>query len=180
MISERIDEYVSLRLAGPEDESLVSRFFESLSETTKQVFPGFAFTREHAVQIAAEAVGNSDSRKYFLIKRAADSAEQPIMLGMVWFWDWTLQVPWLGIMIADAYQNAGYGKKMLGYAIEEARNHVKGGILLTTHKTNVRAQSIYERYKFQVIGEDPRNEILMILRFPSREPEGHMKQRGGI
>lgn len=166
MDSAAIDENVSIRLIGsPDDEGLVNRFFATVSEETRKILVGFEFTSEFAAKMYAESRKNADIRRYLVIMHPSGDGELPVMIGMVWFWEWTKKVPWFGIMLADAYQNYGYGKKMLEFAIAEAHNHDKGGILLTTDKTNVRAQKVYRRYGFQMIGDDPRGEYLMILNF---------------
>lgn len=89
-------------------------------------------------------------------------------MGLCWFWQWTLQVPWFGIMIADAYQGMGLGRSMTEFAIAEARDRGKGGILLTTAKTNVRSQTLYGRCGFETLGEATNGEYLLMINFPDR------------
>ncbi len=165
MNTRLIAESISLRLVVPEDVELLKYFFESISESTRVIFPGFPFTDDHAEKLANEAVADPGVRRFILIEHNSHSTEEAKVLAMVWFWEWTKQVPWFGIMIADAYQNRGYGRKLLEFTIKDAREFKKGGILLTTHKTNIRAQKLYLQYDFQTIGEDSRGEHLMILNF---------------
>ena len=86
-----------------------------------------------------------------------------VIVGLTWFWMWDCKVPWFGIMIADAYQNRRLGQEMLAYMIHESRVCGKGGILLTTARTNVRAQALYKRNGFIILGEGLNGEILMLL-----------------
>jgi RimJ/RimL family protein N-acetyltransferase len=142
------------------DGKQVEVFYRSLSETTRVIFPGYPFTDEEAHRLAKEETDDPGMRRYLVTDPSSGQ-----MIGTVWFWHWDRMVPWIGLMIADAYQGQGVGKAMLAYAIRAARDEGKGGILLTTHKENVRGQSLYARYGFEVIGQDPREEHLMILRF---------------
>jgi RimJ/RimL family protein N-acetyltransferase len=86
------------------------------------------------------------------------------MIGTVILWDWTKPVPWFGICSRDGWQGQGLGNRMMTCAVEYAKQHGKGGILLTTHKENLRAQALYKKYDFETIGVDGRGEWLMIRR----------------
>ncbi|WP_158289382.1 GNAT family N-acetyltransferase [Paenibacillus flagellatus] len=152
-----------IRPMNPADAERMRRFYESMSGESRDIFPNYPFTREHAEQAAKESATDPDKRRYVAVD--GEYAPEGAMIGMVWFWGWSKRVPWLGIMIADDYQNRGLGKAMLAFAVDEARAAGKGGILLTTAKTNVRAQSLYGRFGFVTIGEDARGEYLMILNF---------------
>lgn len=147
----------------PADAERVDLFYRRLSGQSRKIFPKYSFTREHAEQAAKESATDSTKRRYVTVD--GEAASDGAMIGMVWFWNWTKRVPWFGIMIADDYQNRGIGKAMLAFAVDEALAAGKGGILLTTAKSNARAQSLYRRFGFVTIGEDLRGEDLMILNF---------------
>jgi len=52
------------------------------------------------------------------------------------------------------------------FSIDYAKKHGKGGILLTTQKPNVKAQAMYKKFGYEMLGQDTRlDEYLMILRF---------------
>ncbi|MDI4647442.1 GNAT family N-acetyltransferase [Cohnella hashimotonis] len=154
----------AIRLVEQDDAELIFEYFGALSETTKSIFPGYPFTAEEASRLAREESNTSGIRRFIVIDWSpATSSER--MAATLWFWDWGCMVPWIGLMVADEYQGKGLGKAMLEHSIQEARSSGKGGILLTTHKENVRGQALYARYGFQTIGRDERGEYLMILRF---------------
>lgn len=161
---------VSIRLVKLGDEQLIYRFFLELSDETKAVFSSFAFTREHAEQLVSEAQQIDTIRRLVVIKHDGphSSSDQPngdAMLGMLWLWKWDKKVVWLGIMIADRFQGLGYGNLLISFAKHYAGEFGKGGILLTTHKQNVRGQKLYQKNGFQTIGEDSRGEYVMIYNF---------------
>lgn len=147
------------------DGERLSEFFDGLSERTRAVFgPYYRFDREHAEQIAQGSPGDR-SKTYFVAILEGEGVGNAAIVGLTWFWHWTSKVPWFGIMIADAYQNRGLGQRMLQTMMAEAERADKGGILLTTAKTNVRAQELYKRNGFTALGHSDNGEILMILNF---------------
>lgn len=142
----------------------IFEFYQTVLEPTRAIFGNYSFTRETAEKIANES-GNAASKQHYVAVVDCGKEREEMIIGLLWFWGWKQKVPWFGIMIADAYQNLGLGKKMMEYAISEAQKYAKGGILLTTAKSNVRAQKLYKRYGFAVIGEDSHGEHLMLLNF---------------
>lgn len=158
---------VVIRLVLPGDEQLFMSFFNHLSNETKTIFSATSFTSEYAGQLVKEALHVDKIRRFVVLQQGAgDPPDDVVMLGTVWLWEWNRKIVWLGIMIGDAFQNQGYGKRLIQFAVDYARQHAKGGIILTTHKTNVRAQKLYQRFHFQTIGEDSRGEYIMLLNFP--------------
>lgn len=87
------------------------------------------------------------------------------MVGYVFLWDVSRGVPWLGLAVADAYQGRRLGGRLLAHAHDYARVHSKGGILLTTHVANLRAQSLYERVGYERLGMHSSGEVLYVYRF---------------
>lgn len=152
-----------IRLMAPADVERMDRFYQSMSFKSRIIYPKYPFTREHAEQVVLENETDPTKRRYMVACGGENSDET--MIGMVWFWNWNKNVPWFGIMIADDYQNRGLGKALLAFAVDAALAEGKGGILLTTGKTNARALSLYRQFGFETIGEDPRGEYLMILNF---------------
>lgn len=166
LVSSQLAE-TAIRPLEQGDAGMLKAYFRTLSDETKGRFPGYSFTDEQAELVAAEEANNPGIRRYMAIDHTA--AESCGMIGTVWFWNWDRQIPWIGIMITDAYQGKGLGKAMLEFAIHEARKYGKGGILLTTHKENARGLSLYARYGFATIGQDERGELLMVLSFNVKE-----------
>lgn len=150
----------------PEDAERLSAFYAMLHEQTRAIFKSYRFNREHAEEIARESVNRLSGSYHVAVVDEGEHGET--IIGLVWFWDWRKKVPWIGIMITDAHQNRGLGTRMMEYAVAEAKSRDKGGILLTTAKTNVRGQALYKRFGFEMIGEGAGGEYLMILNFSER------------
>jgi ribosomal protein S18 acetylase RimI-like enzyme len=156
--------HYNIRQMAHGDAAMLAAYFNSFSEATRAVFGGGPFDRVEAERLAREEVNNPSINRFVVTVLTKEGAREQI-IGMVWFWEWLRKVPWFGISITDAYQNKGLGKAMMEHAIKEATKCGKGGILLTTAKTNVRGQALYARYGFEIIGVDSRGEHLMILNY---------------
>ncbi|MFC5401414.1 GNAT family N-acetyltransferase [Cohnella soli] len=170
MKADSMNDHTSFRLITSEDVDLLSGFFDTLSESTRKIY-GFPFTRQFAENWVQEGTNDPNMRRYLVFDNPAERGKEPVMLGTVWMWQWTMQVVWFGIIITDAYQNKGYGSTLIDIAVEDAKRSRKGGILLTTHKMNFRAQKLYQKHGFEIIGEDSRGEYLMLLNFSRQNEE---------
>ncbi len=75
----------------------------------------------------------------------------------------TRAFPFFGIAVHDAYKGRRIGEKMIEHIKLYARAHGKGGLFLTVHPANVRAQALYERVGFKADGRAPqRREPLRV------------------
>ena len=144
------------------DVPLFIDFFESLSLQSHTFFNPHGSDAESLEDILKEIPRNPKVRRFML---SLVENGQESMIGYVFFWDWHKKVPWFGIGLRDAYHGQGLGTRMMNFAIDFARQHGKGGILLTTAKTNIRAQGLYKKSGYILIGDAPDGEYLMILNF---------------
>ncbi|MFC5404805.1 GNAT family N-acetyltransferase [Cohnella soli] len=117
-----------------------------------------------ALRIARDESDHPNFKRYVAIERS-NGGLQSRLVSTVWFWSWNRKIPWIGISVADDYQGMGLGKRMIGHAIIQADASGKGGILLTTHKSNFRGHALYAKYGFEAIGHDDRGETLMLLSY---------------
>ncbi|MGI6689551.1 MAG: GNAT family N-acetyltransferase [Clostridiales bacterium] len=145
------------------DVDLIYDYFLSHSEETKRFFTPHAMDRACAEWLTQEDRLDPDTHRFVAVK--TDAGAETIV-GYVFFWKWTKMVPWFGIAVRDGYKGQGLGTLMMQHAIDEAKKHHKGGILLTTATDNVRAQALYRKFGYEIIGKDERGEYLMILNFP--------------
>ena len=74
-------------------------------------------------------------------------------------------MPWLGIGVSEAYKGKGMGGKLMEYIIGYARERGMGGILLTTHMANIRAQALYRRFGYAYLGTHTNGDQLYLLTF---------------
>lgn len=154
-----------IRRLGPQDAASLHTFYKSVQPVTRRIFGSYQFTLEHAEKLAQASRNDPDKQHYVATHSAMQNSVNGQIIGLCWFWKWTYQVPWFGIMITDAYQGQGIGRTMLARMIEVAKQAGKGGILLTTAKTNVHAQSLYRRFGFEILGDAVNGEFLMMLNF---------------
>ncbi len=155
----------TIRPLNENDTPMIFAFFNSFSDQTRQFFTPHAIDLPGLTRLI-QNIPNDPTGARFCATVIEDGEE--IMAGYVFFWDWHTQVPWFGIGATDRYQGMNLGNKMMEFAVDFAKRHGKGGILLTTNKSNVRAQALYKKFGYEMIGVDNQmDEYLMILRFKS-------------
>ena len=152
----------NLRPLTSADAQKMIDFFSSFSEQTRIFFTPHDITPDGLRKLTAEVDQHQDARRFIL---SLEEAGEEIMIGYVFFWDWDKLIPWFGIGLRDAYHGMGFGSLMMEFAIDLARRNGKGGILLTTHKPNVKAQALYKKYAYEFLGDHVSGEYMLILRF---------------
>jgi ribosomal protein S18 acetylase RimI-like enzyme len=157
-----IDKNVKIRPITENDTEIIYEYFMSFSEETRYFFTPHALDKKFAQKLTEEDIKNPDTRR-FIVVTLHDSRE--IVVGYFFFWGWIKKIPWFGIGVRDGYHGMGIGSKMLDYAINKAKRYNKGGILLTTKKDNIKAQGLYRKFGFEIIGEEPSGQYLLILNF---------------
>lgn len=78
-------------------------------------------------------------------------------------------VPTLGIGIDRAYSGCGLGVQLMEYIHRYARSRGMGGILLNVHCGNTRAQGLYMKMSYELIGHSKMCQMMYIKRFSSQE-----------
>ncbi len=75
------------------------------------------------------------------------------------------------------YRHKGYGKELLEYAIEDAKNQGKSGLCLLAHqkqKTWLTGQEFFKRNGFEIVDETPSGYQVLALSFDGTYP--HFKE----
>ena len=150
----------------PLDETDTERlyaYFCSFSEETRYFFTPHALDRDFTAKLTHEDLADPDTLRFVVVTR--QNGEE-LIVGYFFFWSWLKKVPWFGIGVRDGYKGQGLGSRMMQHAVHEARQRQKGGILLTTRKDNTRAQALYRKFGYEILGEEPRGEYLLLLNFP--------------
>lgn len=148
---------MNIRKMIPDDRDLVVEFFGNMGPETR----GF-FNRDNGnfKNVLAHLDGAKDDLIYFIAERNGE------MLGMVFFFYWNKKIPWLGIAVGENVKGTGVGTKLMKFAENYAREHNKGGILLTTHAANLRGQVLYEHSGYERMGTyGPSGEVLYLRNF---------------
>ncbi len=157
----------TIRPLTENDSALIYTFFTSFSEPTRKFFTPHAIDLPGLTSIMHN-IPTDPSVARFCATLIEDGQE--VMAGYVFFWDWHTQVPWFGIGATDRFHGMGLGNRMMEFSIDYAKRHGKGGILLTTAKHNLRAQALYKKFGYELLGLDTHlDELLMILRFKVSE-----------
>jgi ribosomal protein S18 acetylase RimI-like enzyme len=127
-----------------DDDDLLWRFFAALGEESRSHFRPHRFTPEGAAEVVREA---ADPRRiHFLVLAAPD---EPAGYGFLWGLD--RPFPSLGIAVADAWQNRGVGKLLMGFLVEVAQRLGRDGVVLTVDEDNPRAIRVYEETGFRLV-----------------------------
>ena len=142
------------KIAEP-DKERVKEFFKSLGNEATLFFNA---NRRNERQLNKFFSGKTE---YFIPFMAEYNGE---MAGLMFLYRFNRSIPHLGICVKDEYQGKGIGKKLMAYADKYAREHQKGGILLTTHIANIKAQHLYLKSGYEQIGTD-NHEIIFLLSF---------------
>ncbi|MBO5938358.1 MAG: GNAT family N-acetyltransferase [Clostridia bacterium] len=148
---------IALREAKSGDEEMVNAFFDRMGGESRAVFNRGEYNRKGLLKFCQKG---DATRKYWLL---VDGNE---MLGYVFFLDWNMKIPTLGVAVRDDLRGRRLGRSLCEAAIEKAKQSRKGGIMLTTHPANARAQTLYESLGFRCFGI-ARNcvELFYILNF---------------
>ena len=138
------------------DKDLVTEFFDQMGGETRAFFNRNEGNRKTAMGYFDAAAQNT---VFFMAEQYGK------MIGYVFLWDMDTMIPWLGISVHEEYKGKKLGKKLMDFVIDFAKEKSKGGILLTTHVANMRAQALYERSGFYYMGRHTSGESLYLLRF---------------
>lgn len=149
---------VCLRPIVEGDEPIIHDFFDAMGPESRALFNRRDFNRRGVLKFCAKG---DPTRRYF-----AAIGEDGRMAGYVFFLDAQTSIPELGLAVRDDLQGRGLGRYLVEYAIDLARAEGKGGLLLTTHTANLRAQTLYEACGFVCRGLCKNGtELFYLLRF---------------
>lgn len=149
---------VTLRPIVEGDEGKIAEFFDRMGPESRALFNRRDYNRRGVLKFCAKG---DATRRYF-----AAVGEDGRMAGYVFFLDAQTSIPELGLAVRDDLQGRGLGRYLVEYAIEYAKAEGKGGLLLTTHVANLRAQCLYESCGFVCRGLCKNgSELFYLLRF---------------
>ena len=149
---------VTLRPIVEGDEGKISEFFDCMGPESRALFNRRDYNRRGVLKFCAKG---DATRRYFMAL-----GEDGRMAGYVFFLAFDTSIPELGLALRDDLQGQGLGRYLVEYAIEYAKAEGKGGLLLTTHVANLRAQCLYESSGFACRGLCKNGtELFYLLRF---------------
>ena len=151
------NEKLTLREMESTDAPAVESFFDAMGGETRALFNRRDYNRRGALR----QCGNPDkTRRYYLAEVDGE------MVGYLFFMDFHSSIPQLGLAVRDDMQGQGIGRALVGHAIDLVKGAGKGGIQLTTHVANLRAQTLYESMGFTLVGPTKNGtEFFYLYRF---------------
>ena len=130
---------IKLRELRSDDENIINEFFDSMGGESRSLFNRRDYNRRGALKQCAKPLPD---RKYWIAELDGK------MAAYVFFLAWDTSIPELGIAVRDELQGMHIGKHLMSFALQTAKDSGKGGIQLTTHVANLRAQALYEDMGF--------------------------------
>ena len=134
-----------IRLFEEHDRQKVVDFFAGLGPETRAFFNRFGSNTRFALKF----FDNDPEDRAQVVRYLAEADGE--MVGYSFAWDMHTGIPWFGIVLSDNYKGHGLGVRMTKTIIDHCGALGKGGILLTTHTANIRAQVMYEKCGFKVL-----------------------------
>ncbi|MDW7656112.1 MAG: GNAT family N-acetyltransferase [Bacillota bacterium] len=156
------NESLIIRQIHEQDTERLYAYFSSFSDETRYFFTPHELGMAFAEKLTHADLVDPETRRFVVVTQQDG---QETIIGYFFFWSWQKKVPWFGIGVRDGYKGRGLGSLMMQHAIREAKQQGKGGILLTTKKDNARAQKLYRKFGFVILGDEPRGEYLLLLNF---------------
>ena len=150
-------EDLEIREVKEGDEPLINEFFDAMGGESRALFNRRDFNRRGVLKFCSRP---DKTRRYWL------ALLDGVMIGYVFFLDFNSSIPSLGIAIRDEYRGMHLGRGLIGFAKERIKETGKGGMQLTTHLANIRAQALYEAEGFTCMGQCKNgSELFYLFRF---------------
>ncbi len=137
--NRKLIEMLTVREATVGDEKIINDFFDKMGPESRSVFNRRDYNRRGILKSLEK---EDKTRVYFLAMLGDEVA------GYFFFMDWHFAIPEMGIAVRDDLAGQGVGTHLVALAKEMALDAGKGGIQLTTHVANLRAQTLYESAGF--------------------------------
>lgn len=161
MKNTEITHRLSFRAVTAEDEGVINEFFDAMGGESRALFNRRDYNRNGVLKYCRRP---DPTRRYWLAELDGR------MAGYVFFLSFDTSIPELGLALCDDLQGQHLGRELVAFAQNEAHACGKGGILLTTHVANVRAQALYEAMGFVCMGTCKNGtELFYLYRYRERE-----------
>ena len=139
MIDKKLLDSLTVREFTSDYVEAISIFFDRMGPESRSVFNRRDYNRRGILKFASRP---DHTRKYYLALLDGEVA------GYFFFLDNDSSIPELGLAVRDDLSGRGIGTHLVSLAKEMALAAGKGGIQLTTHVANLRAQTLYESAGF--------------------------------
>ena len=156
-----VKEFVIRPIEG-KDATAIETFFDRLDGEARVFFDTDGYNRLRFQNYFAGKVEHFDCF-------VAHEPGANLIAGIVFLNDAHKLVPMLGIGIDNAYSGCGLGMQLMEYIHRYARSRSMGGILLNVHYGNTRAQNLYIKMGYELIGHSKMCQMMYIKRFIADE-----------
>ena len=157
MDTKYVDSLV-IRQVTAADRGRIEAFFAQMGEESASFFNVDRGNEKTALDFTD---GKLPEHLYFM----AVDGDDPTPAGIAFLWDKSTRIPWFGIAVAEKHKGKHLGRRLIAAVRDYCEERGCGGILLTTHKNNLRAQRLYEHCGFERLGVHTGGELLYLLRF---------------
>lgn len=147
-----------IRRVTSEDRERIEDFFAQMGEESTAFFNVDRGNERTALDYVD---GKLPEHLYFM----ALDEDDPTPAGIAFIWDKNTRIPWFGIAVAEKHKGKHLGRRLIAAVRDYCVEKGCGGILLTTHQNNLRAQRLYEHCGFERLGVHTNGELLYLLRF---------------
>ncbi len=134
---------IKMRQIGEGDEALIADFFAVMGAESRALFNRRGYNERGVLKYCARP---DATRKYWMAELDGK------MAGYVFFLDWNSSIPCMGVAVRDDLRGMGIGTYLVSFAQKTAKEAGKGGLFLSTHTANLRAQVLYEELGFECMG----------------------------
>ena len=136
---KKLIDSLAVREITCDDTKKISDFFDKMGAESRSVFNRRDYNRRGVLKFIAKPDG---TRRYYAAELDGEIA------AYFFFLDYDSSIPELGIAVRDDLAGKGIGTYLISLAKDMAKSECKGGIQLTTHVANLRAQTLYESAGF--------------------------------
>ena len=136
---KKLIDSLAVREITCDDTKKISDFFDKMGSESRSVFNRRDYNRRGVLKFIAKPDG---TRRYYAAELDGEIA------AYFFFLDYDSSIPELGIAVRDDLAGRGIGTHLISLAKDMAKSEGKGGIQLTTHVANLRAQTLYESAGF--------------------------------
>ena len=106
-----------------------------------------------------------------LVAFIAQEEGSELLAGMVFLSATQYLVPILGIGVDARYAGRGLGTELITHIHAYAREKGMGGIMLNVNEDNQRAQALYTKMGYTLLGKSPKGYLVYLMRFMAEQEE---------
>lgn len=147
---------IKIRELRREDRELVEEFYRQMGPETRFFFNSADYNYRRTMKFFGE---NPDPNVVHWIAVLGGR-----IVGYVFVWNTGKKIVEMGLAVSEDLKGKRLGGRLIDTVKQWCRDHGKGGILLSTHPANIRAQALYNRSGFRHLGaSNNRGEYLYLF-----------------